>query len=118
MNYTLGGSYVAPIFETVEFSFFKCKNDTTYNSCQSPAAIDKAISDATFAFVPINTYVNFENFNTPLKKFMDDRFYWYMASSLSKRVDLFIKKNYVSLQDSIFQMFGGEETHTFFDASS
>jgi len=57
--------------------------------------------------VMINRYVDFNDYENPIKEFLDDTFYWVFVPSLKKLTNIYVKKNLVTLYDDILQIFGG-----------
>lgn len=69
------------------------------NTCKSNEEIDKFIinSGATFSFAFINTYFDSNDYEKPLKHFLDDKFYWPIQVGQNKKTNLFVKQNTITL---------------------
>ena len=50
----------------------------------------------------VNAYMDFNDYNAPVKHFIDDVLYYHMESTRHKRADIFVMKSDVSLEDQIF----------------
>lgn len=62
------------------------------------SAIDKTTVDMAL----INTYFDFEDYNDPIKTYIDDRFYYDMVSFAKKSHNVYIMKNKAEVQDGFF----------------
>ena len=94
-NYTVRGNFIAPNFDYLEFRFSKCVNTTLNgNSCETSANIDSVIGGAFFNLWTISSYVDFNDFSTPIKKFIDEQYYWDLSPIIRLKTDLYLWKSY------------------------
>ena len=54
--------------------------------------------------VVINSYLDFNDYNDPIKHYIDDIHFFEIEPERTKRANIFIMKGEVSLEDSIFQL--------------
>ena len=87
--------------------------DTYGNACKSDADIDKALDSTTFQIAMLNNYFDFEDYNKPIKSYLDDTLNYYLMSGFTKRVDLYVRQNSVELVDSIFRYQPGGSEDSF-----
>ena len=77
--------------------------DSKGNHWKSDTEIDAAIDSTFIQFAMINNYFDFDDFNQPIKSYLDDQFYYPLTSGLSKKTDMYIRQNTVEQKDSLFR---------------
>lgn len=55
-----------------------------------------------FQLVIINAYLDFNDYNDPIKRYVDDIHFFEIEHDRHKRANIFIMKGEVSLEDSLF----------------
>jgi hypothetical protein len=60
------------------------------------------VHDLQLQVVVINSYLDFSDYNDPIKHFVDDIHFFEIEPNRHKRANVFIMKGEVSLEDSIF----------------
>ncbi|CAI2361838.1 unnamed protein product [Moneuplotes crassus] len=116
-DFVVGGSpYQEDETKAVEISVKKCANGTSI-ICQ-PLSVINAKAKISSVFLVISTkYFDFEDYSEPVKRVLDERNYLSMAPGIVKTMGLFLRKNKVSLMDSILP-FSNTEESTFFSLST
>lgn len=78
--------------EYVELKLWKCKNSTTPGSpvCLSTAAIDDYLRVETFSMAFINTMFVSDNYDEPLKPFIDDQLFFDLDPRVIKKANFFV----------------------------
>ena len=71
----------------------------------------------TLSLIMINSYVDFDDYDNVVKTYSDERFFFKLRKGYTKEPDIFIRKNYVTLNDEFFQM-GQTEHKEFYSAES
>ena len=61
----------------------------------------------------LKNYFDFEDYNQPIKSYLDDSIYYFLMSGFSKRVDLYVRQNSVENVDSIFRYQPGGSEDSF-----
>jgi hypothetical protein len=62
------------------------------------------VQDLQLQLVVINSYLDFNDFNDPIKHYVDDILFFEIEHNRHKRANVFIMKGEVSLEDSVFQL--------------
>ena len=71
----------------------------------------------TFSLVTINSYVDFDDYDNVVKTYNDERFFYKLRKGYTKEPDIFIRKNYVTLNDEFIQV-GQTEHKEFYSAEN
>ena len=72
--------------------------------CQSIANITAALQSTIFSIAFLNSYMDFSDFNTPVKTYLDDRNAFYTSSTISKTIKLYARLNEVNLDDDYLSL--------------
>lgn len=94
LNYTLAGSFNSALYMYVDLKFMKC----TGTGCQSLTAMNTALEGSKVSFNFVNAYFDFKS---PVKRFLDDQFFWDLLPGFRKKTDVFIKKNEGDANDNL-----------------
>ncbi|CAI2384122.1 unnamed protein product [Moneuplotes crassus] len=103
-SFTVGGSYYSPQFNYFEIRMNKCQASGSV-TCKDAAEIDRALTAADIKIGITNSYVDLNDYNDPIKYYIDDTFYWETFSNLRLKIDAELQKNEGSFQDSLFQLY-------------
>ena len=98
-DYTIAGSYFSPNFNYLDIKISKCLNETY---CHSLSDIENKIAHTQVQFVFVNTYFDSLDYESPIKYFLDDTFFWDIVPFLKKKTDVFIAENTANVQDDLF----------------
>ena len=52
----------------------------------------------------INSYVNFTDYDQPIRYFIDDGLYWDLVPDIRKWTNVYIRENTANLQDDFFKI--------------
>ena len=106
----------------LEIKLWKCQNATSnpnYTTgvtpgvtCKSQLLIDEFFRDKVFNFAFSNTYFASDDFENPIKNYIDDQLFFDIDPRVSKKANLFVMNQEASLEDDILQ-FGQSKDLTF-----
>ena len=77
--------------------------DSKGNTWKSDAEIDKAIDSTYIQLAMINSYFDFDDYNKPIKSFLDDQFFYPLTSGFTKNANMYIRQNTAEQKDSLFR---------------
>ena len=84
--------------------FRRCSGtDSKGNVCKSDSIIDTELNKATLAIAAVNTYYDFEDYNSPIKTYLDDRFYYDFLGGYNKENTIYIQENTSEQKDAFFR---------------
>ena len=69
--------------------------------CQTDAVINTALQDIFLNINFVNSYMDFDDYDTPVKTYVDDRYSYRGVPGFGKKVTMYMKENSVELSDSI-----------------
>lgn len=75
-NFTLGGKFIAEKYDFLSLKFYQCVNTTSYTTCKPQALIDQVLSIASFGVTIRNKYIDFSDYEQPIKPFIDTSKFW------------------------------------------
>lgn len=112
-NFKLGGSvYGGNTRKQYVIDIRRCVNGTDI-ICLPDDKIDELIPNVLVYLISGVKYFDFQDYDTPIKKLVDDRLYYRLMPDMRKHIDLYLRKEEVSLADSIFP-FVSEKEGTFY----
>jgi hypothetical protein len=94
----LQGNSYADNYKYIEISIEKCEGA----GCRTDAEIYNAILNTMIDLTVVNTYFDFENYDQPIQKFLDDRFTLYLLPEFKVTSKVYLKKNTAEIQDGFF----------------
>ena len=103
-DYKIAGNYMSNNFQFISVRLVKCST-----GCQPDAVIENVINNAFLSIVIENSYLDFDDYDTPLKRFLDDRHSYRGLSTHKKRVKLYARENSAELSDDLIQLTGPKE---------
>ena len=56
-----------------------------------------------------NFYFDSDDYETPIKTYVDDRIWFTVMPKITKEADIYVRKNFLELQDSYLQVSGGKK---------
>ena len=98
-DFTIAGNYIADNYKFVSVKLRKCQT-----GCQPDNVIEGILKHAYFSLIIQNSYVDFEDYDTPVKSYLDDRYLFKGMPGYSKEVKLYLKENEVELTDSLIPL--------------
>ena len=87
-NFVLQGNSYSDTYSYISVTLSRCVG----GGCQTASDIDNALDGLYLDMAVVNTYFDFEDFQKPVKTYLDDRFYYKFAVGFSKIYDVFIQK--------------------------
>ena len=111
-NYKVAGNYLAENYQFITIKLKKCST-----GCAPDAAIKAVLEQSFLNNLMVNSYVDFDDYETPVKNYMDDRYSYRGVSTMNKRARIFIKENAVDLTDSLLPL-GGSTEQSFLSVDS
>ncbi|CAI2363146.1 unnamed protein product [Moneuplotes crassus] len=111
-NFSVGGSIFFNTYKTVRVIIKKCVNGTSV-VCKPNTEIEAKLKDLRANFMISSKYFDFEDYDNPIKRVVDDKFSFRLSSGLKKFISLYVKKSTISLSDSILP-FGAEIQDSFY----
>ena len=100
-NYGISGTFYSPTFKYINLQVIRCRNKTTW---RSDAEIDSIIKNGRFSVSKVNSFVNLNDYNQPIRYFIDDGLYWDLVPDIHKWTDVYLRENTASFQDDYFQI--------------
>ncbi|CDW82837.1 UNKNOWN [Stylonychia lemnae] len=119
-DYQLQGFFYQQNFEFVEIKLWKCQNSSKQAViCQDSKKIDEYFEKETFNFAFINTYFDFQEYDSGkiIKKYIDDSFLFELEAQKIKKLNFYIQLQEAETQDSYIQ-FGQYESYKFHQISN
>ncbi|CAI2363116.1 unnamed protein product [Moneuplotes crassus] len=102
-DFSFGGSVFFNTLKTVQIKVRRCVNETSV-ICKSKEEIEAKARDLTVTFIVSSKYFDFDDFETPIKRVVDDQFIFKMSSGLKKFSELYVKRSTVALSDSLLPL--------------
>eukprot|EP00347_Sterkiella_histriomuscorum_P010692 403375291 len=126
----IGGTFQSTVFQYLRVFLVPCQNssaavysDGTKLTCKSVEDQRKYFNSVDFRIRYVYTYFDSEDFNQPIKAYLEDKLFLPLQYGVKKGVEIHLKKNHVALNDNIlpFQSskdltFISTETQIFFQA--
>ena len=101
--YVMGNSF-ADNYTFFELSITRWSGtDSKGNPWKSDAEIDTAIDSTYIQLAMINNYFDFDDFNQPIKSFLDDQLFYPLTSGFTKNANIYIRQNTAEQKDSLFR---------------
>ena len=111
-NFTVRGSVLSSLTKIIQLSITKWVNGTSV-IWKTPAQIEDRARRTRIILGITMSYLDFEDYNTPIKPTFDIRYTTSLVPGFFKSEDVLIKKSKVRLIDSFFQ-FGQSEEREFY----
>eukprot|EP00347_Sterkiella_histriomuscorum_P011910 403370628 len=97
----IGGTFLSKIYKYLLIRFEICNNSTFNNNCAPNEDIRMFFVKNEIWFRFVNSYFDFVDFQQPVKRFIEDRLYFPLKLQHKKIANMFIKRSYTSLYDSL-----------------
>lgn len=72
----------------------------------------------TFSFVFINSFFDSNDYEKPIKYYVDDKFYWPIQATQMKKSNIYIKRNTAELRDSYFGSFSPSKELSYYQVEN
>ena len=99
-DYSLQGDFFSDTFREIEVVLKKCTGPT----CKSNAEIQQGINNLDLTFIVVNAYLDFTDYNDPVKHYIDDLIFFHLESTRHKKSTVFVMKSEVDLADYLLQV--------------
>eukprot|EP00347_Sterkiella_histriomuscorum_P018613 403344852 len=110
----LGGAWTTKRLEMINICLAPCTNSSANsNKCGSTQQIKDYLRLDAFELRFASQYFDFNDQVTPIKKFIEDRYFLPIQTSQKKSMNVFARKSTVTLNDGIIPFFGNGESIEF-----
>ena len=99
-RYKVAGNYLSNNYQYILVSLTRC----TGQNCQSSATIDSILNSTIVTVIIFNSYMDFSDYDTPIKMYIDDSNYFYLSSTNSKITRIYLKQNEANLNDDYLKL--------------
>lgn len=72
--------------------------------CQPDAVIDAVLQNSYLTLAILDSYMDFDDYETPVKSFLDDRYLFKGTPAFRKQVRVYLRENEVNLADSLIPL--------------
>ncbi|CAI2361782.1 unnamed protein product [Moneuplotes crassus] len=107
-DFLVAGDVFASVSQSIKITVSRCVNGTSI-ICKSMKEINEKASLMSVNVLFISQYFDSDNYKTPIKSFLDNRYSLKMAAGFKKTSNLFLRKSKTSRTDSIFPFAGDGE---------
>eukprot|EP00347_Sterkiella_histriomuscorum_P021707 403333044 len=116
-SFTLGGTWTTSRLEYLEVLLIPCRNSTSSSVvCASQQQQVDYFNEVDFQFRFVNQYFDFDDFENPIKQYIDDRYYIPIEPAIQKSIEIYIKRsktkqndNYIPFSPQVDQEFASVE---------
>ena len=105
-NYRVSGNYLSAIRRILNIRLYRWAGSPLWHT---KAEIDAKMQDTLFNVVIYNWYVDFDDYDSPIKAYFDDIYSYQLAPGFNKQLKLYIKQNDVELNDAFVQISNSKE---------
>ncbi len=67
-------------------------NSSTFSGCASDAEITTYFDSKTFSIAFVNSYFDFEDYESPVKRYIDDSLFWEIDTKIIKKANFYVQK--------------------------
>ena len=97
------GNYYSLNKSIIHAEYTKCKGTNSNGvPCKSDTEINNLIDSLSLTITILSAYFDFEDYNNPIKYYLDDHFYYNFMSGFTVWAEIGVRQNNVELSDSIF----------------
>lgn len=109
LSYDIIGNQYSDISSYIKIKVKRC----TGTDCQSSTAIDTAISGKSLGITLVNTYFDFDDYDEPVKTYLDDKSTFKFVSGYTKFVTLYAQQRSAEYKDSYIDVLSDPEEQEF-----
>ena len=99
-NYKISGNYLSSNFQFVQVTLKKWSG----NGWQPQALINTVLEGLTVSVVVLSSYMDFNDYTTPIKSYFDDSNAYLLVSSLLKNIRLYLKLSTAEMEDDYLKI--------------
>ena len=103
-DFQIQGDNFASIFKYVQLQLNKWENGTGIQ-WESQTNIDNAVNQINIQILVVNSYFDFEDFNNPLKTYIEDKLQFFAINGTKNNVELYFQENESEKQDNYFLVY-------------
>jgi hypothetical protein len=107
-DYAIGGAFSSPNYRYLYVKVVKCDGKKN-PSCKTDTEIDKYLDQAQVNMFYTNFYFDSDDYEQPIKRFIDDKIWFKIMPKFRLDADMFVRRNYLKLQDDYVQITGEKE---------
>ena len=97
-NFEVLGNVFSSSRSYFEIDVSRCVNDTIPDViCKTDTEIDQIIDEFSLGITLVNTYYDFDDYDEPVKTYLDDKYFYSTLSAYTKEVDVYIRENEVEV---------------------
>ena len=100
-DYSISGTFYSPTFKYINLQMIRWRNSTKW---KTDAEIDSIIKSGRFSVSKVNSYINMNEYTSPIHYFIDDGLYWDMLPGIRKWTNVYIRENTANFQDNYIQI--------------
>lgn len=100
-DYSVAGTFYSPNFHYIELRISRCTNSSEWKSNDE---ITNVLNKTRITMALINTIIDMDDYDTPIKSIIDDGLYWDLVSGFNKKTDIFIRQNKAEFEDNFIQI--------------
>ena len=111
-RYKVAGNYLANNYQFVSIVLTRWTGAGGV-VCKPSTLIDAKIAKTIVSLVIVNKYMDFTDFNTPVKSYVDDRNYFYLYPTATKLWRVYLQQNEAITNDDYLQIRPASDTNYF-----
>ncbi|CAI2363351.1 unnamed protein product [Moneuplotes crassus] len=113
-DFKIQGNSLSNAFNLFGLDLLKCNSTTSTVGCESDANINDFIKEIEIGIFVVSSYFDFEDYDSPIKTYLDDRFFYRLLPGYTKEYYVRIQKNSIETQDNYFAYKpGGDESEIY-----
>ena len=103
LNVSLLGNYYLQNFQGIYITYSKWTGTNSNGvPCKSEAEINSYIDNLSLSVIFSSAYYDFDDYNDPIKYYIDDQFFFTFMSGFTVRADFSVRENLVDQMDNVF----------------
>ena len=103
-DYALSGNFGSEQLKYLYFEVNRCNSATSTVSCASDSDTDTYIKNLRITILIANSYVDFDDYDNPVKRYFDDRYSYRLTSGFRKISRAYIRPNKAEFRDSLVDL--------------
>ncbi|CAI2374574.1 unnamed protein product [Moneuplotes crassus] len=101
-DFKMQGNVLSDAYQYFEVNINRCDNATSSVTCFSSILINQQIEELEIGVYVVNSYFDFDDYNSPIKTYIDDRFFYYVVPDRTLTSNVYVQKNEIETQDNYF----------------
>ncbi|CAI2384266.1 unnamed protein product [Moneuplotes crassus] len=112
-NFSVLGNILSETVSYFSFRITRCNNATSTVTCQSNTTINSILKKVQIRVYIVNTYFDFEDYDNPIKTYLDGRFLYDIMPGFSQNIGIRLQKNEAEIQDDYLAFAPGGDSKEF-----